>query len=294
MVYRSGMRLLRTATPALALAAVAALIACSGGSKSRRAAPPVADLPPRLELRSVAPAGFDFEAATFAVAFDVENPNPVALPLSRLSLVVEVEGAAPFAVEVKPGVALAARAWTPVVVPVRLRYAEIPNVVAHFGLRSSLAARASGTASVSTAAGVIPLPIAFETELPLPRLPTFAFEGVELGPRSALAMSFDVNIRVNNPNPFPLPAGRLGYVLKVAGSPAASAQDGKVPGTPAGGSSGIAIRANVNLIGAGVGAGMAIVQAVQGTEVPVSIEGQASLAGIPVPLAMESRIRRLR
>lgn len=288
------MRLLRSPSAVVVLAALVGLAACSGGQKKRRAAPPVAALAPTLELRSVTPAGFDFEAATFAVAFDVDNPNPVALPLARLALVVEVEGAAPFAVEVRPGVALAASARTPVAVPVRLRYADIPNVVAHFGLRTSLAARATGTASVSTAAGLLPMPVAFETDLPLPRLPTFAFEGVEVGTRSALSMSFDVNIRVTNPNPFPLPAGRLGYVLKVAGSPAASADDGRIPGTPAGGTSAIAIRADVNLIGAGVGAGKAIVQAAQGNEVPVSIKGQASLAGIPIPLAMESRIRRLR
>jgi LEA14-like dessication related protein len=285
---------MRLSSLAVAAVVVAALVSGCAGGGHHRAAAPIALVPPTLSFRSATPVGFDFEAATFLVAFDVTNPNPVTLPLARLSLVMEVEGAAPFAIEARPNVAVAASSSTPVAVPLRVRYADIPNVVAMLGLHDHLRAHASGSASVQTGAGLLPMPVAFDAELPLPRPPLFAFEGVSIDGMSALGMSFDVKLRVTNPNPFPIPAGRLGYILSVAGTPAASAENQKIPGTPAGGSSGVSIRASVSLVGAGVGAGKAIFAAVKGSEVPVGIRGQASLGGIPLPLELETRIPRIR
>jgi LEA14-like dessication related protein len=285
---------MRLSSLAVAAAVVVALVSGCAGGGHHHAPAPVALAPPTLSFRAATPIGFDFEAATFQVAFDVANPNAVTLPLARLSLVMEVEGAAPFAVEARPNLAIAASSSTPVAIPVRVRYAEIPNVVAMLGLYDHLRLHASGSASVQTGAGLLAMPVAFDAELPLPRPPTFAFEGVKVDAMSALGMSFDVKLRVTNPNPFPIPAGRLGYILSVAGTPAASAENEKIPGTPAGGTSGVAIRASVSLVGAGLGAGKAIFAAVNGSEVPVGIRGQASLGGIPVPLDLETRIPRLR
>lgn len=285
---------MRLSSIAVGAVVMFALLTGCGGGKARRPALPVVSELPTLQVRGATLAGYDFQGATYNVAFDVTNPNPVVLALSRLSLVVEVEGTTPYSIEARPGVAVAGAARTPVIVPFHVRYADIPNVVSLLGTTERVALRASGSVGIETASGLLPMPLAFDAELPLPRLPTVAFEGISASGFSAAKKSFDVKLRIENPNPFPLPAGRLGYVLSLAGSAAASSENERIPGTRAGSSTTVAISAQVSVMSAGFGAGKAILTAASGGEVPVRIHGQASLAGIPVPFDLEKRIPKLR
>lgn len=287
-------RLHRTPRPALlaGITLLAALAAC-GGSRPRPPPLNVPVMPPIVTFRGATLAAAGFEGVTVDVSFDVENPNPFALPVVRLSHAVEVEGVPAYSAAAPCAAAVASRGRSPVTVPVFLPFGRIPDVAEKILLGRPLAYRATGSVGFQTPAGVMDLPIAWEGVMPLPRPPLFSFEGIEVGGLGALTLSFDVKLRMLNPNAFPIPPGRLGHHLAVAGAPVASG-DQKIPGVAPGATATFAIPARVNVIGAGTGVVKGVWTALQGAEVPVALEGRATLGSIPVDVHLESRIPRVR
>lgn len=275
-----------------ALAALVALAAC-GGSRPRPEPVNVPVLPPIVTFRAATLASAGFEGVTVDVAFDVENPNPFALPVVRLAHAVSVEGVPAFSGTAPCTAAVASRGTYPVAVPVFLPFGRIPDIGEKVVLGRPIAYRAAGSVGFQTPAGVMDLPVAWEGTMPVPKLPQFSFEGIEVGGLGALTLSFDVKLRILNPNAFPLPSGRLGHRLAVAGAPVASG-DQRIPPVPAGGTAVFAIPAQVNVVGAGTGVVKGVWTALQGAEVPVALEGQATIANIPIDVRMESRIPRVR
>ena len=273
------------------LAALAALAAC-GGARPR---PPVnvPVLPPIVTFRAATLAAAAFEGVTVDVAFDVENPNPFALPVVRLSHAVAVDGVPAYSGTAPCAAAVASHGTYPVTVPVFLPFARVPDIAERILLGRPLAYTATGSVGFQTPAGVMDLPIAWEGIMPVPRPPLFSFEGIEVGGLGALTLSFDVKLRMLNPNTFPIPPGRLGHHLAVAGAPMASG-DQKIPGVAPGGTATFTIPARVNVIGAGTGVVKGVWTALQGDEVPVALEGRATLGTIPVDVRLESRIPRVR
>ncbi|HET9551993.1 MAG TPA: LEA type 2 family protein [Anaeromyxobacteraceae bacterium] len=274
---------------ALSLALLATLAACAGS----RPRPPenVPVLPPSLIFRSASVTGASFEGVTVDVAFEIENPNAFALPVVRLSHAVSVDGVPAFSGNAAAHAAVPSRGIYPVTVPVFLPYGRIPAIGERVAAGRPVEYQVSGAVGVQTPAGIMDLPIGWQGVMPVPRLPVFTFEGVDVGALSMLGLSFDVKLRVVNPNAFPLPGGHLGHRLAVAGTPVASG-DQRLPQVAPGGTALFSIPAQVNPVGAGAGALRAVVTALQGAEVPVGLEGQASVAGIPFGLRLESRIAR--
>jgi len=282
------------ARPALLvlLPALAALAAC-GGSRPRPQPLNVPVMPPIVTFRAATLAAADFEGVTVDVAFDVENPNPFALPVVRLTHAVAVDGVPAYSSSTPCNAAVASRGTFPVTVPVFLPFGRIPGIAEKVLRARPISYRATGTVGFQTPAGVMELPIGWEGTMPLPRPPEFSFEGIDVGGLGALTLSFDVKLRILNPNAFPLPPGRLGHRLSVAGAPVASG-DQKFPPVQAGGTATFSIPARVNIVGAGTGVVKGVWTALQGSEVPVALEGRATIANIPIDVHLESRIPRVR
>ena len=282
---------LRVARPAL-LTLLATLAAC-GGSRPRPQPANVPVLPPIVTFRSATLGAAGFDGVTVDVAFDVENPNPYALPVVRIAHALAVDGVPAYSGQSPATAAVASRGTYPVMVPVFLPYGRLPDIGERVASGRPIAYRATGSVGFQTPAGVMDLPIAWEGTMPVPKPPQFSFEGIDVGGLGALTLSFDVKLRIINPNAFPLPPGRLGHRLAVAGAPVASG-DQKIPAVPAGGTARFSIPAQVNIVGAGAGVVKGVWTALQGAEVPVALEGQATIASIPVEVRMESRIPRAR
>jgi hypothetical protein len=70
--------------------------------------------------------------------------------------------------------------------------------------------------------------------------------------------------------------------------------DQKFPPVQAGGTARFSIPAQVNIVGAGTGVVKGVWTALQGSEVPVALEGRATIANIPIDVHLESRIPRVR
>jgi LEA14-like dessication related protein len=275
---------------ALPLAA-AGLAACASHQPRPPANVPV--LTPHVTFQSATVVGATFEGVELLVAMEVENPNAFALPVVRLAHAVTVDGQPAFSAVASASAAVPSGGTFPVLLPLVLPYGRIPAIGERLVAGRPIAYAVTGSVGLQTPAGVVDLPVGWEGTLPLPRRPEFAFEGVEVGVLSALSLSFDVKLRVSNPNAFRLPGGLLGHRVSVAGTAVASG-DQKLPGLEAGATAVVLIPCQVNPFGVGAGAARAVYEALQGNEIPVALLGRATLAGIPVDLALESRIPRLR
>ncbi len=266
----------------IAALALVALAACAG----------VKDLlaqafeRPRLTFESVSAEALDLEGVTLALRYRVDNPNAVGVSLARLGYSLDVEGRRVVAGDLPAGVRIPARGSAPLVVPVRLRYADVPACVETLLSKSSVAYEVKGTAGLDTPVGVVDLPFQHAGTAPVPRPPGFDIESARLV-AGAGGLGVDLRVRVTNRNAFPIPAGRLEYALDVGGATVASGATHLVAALPAGGSAVLLLPARLDA----AGAGRAAAQAFGGGPLDVKLRGTAGYGSLALPLDLRGAAR---
>lgn len=269
--------------PALALLAAAALAGCAGLQDLARSA----FQQPRLDFRSASLEALDLEAATVAFLFDVENPNAFGVDVARIAWAIEIERTRIASGDVPGGLVVPARGKAPVTFRVRLRWRDVPGIVSLLGGgRDRIEYRLSGEIGLQTPIGLVSLPLSHEDGLRLPSLPRFAVDGISVRSASLTAVAFDVRLRLSNPNPFPLPAGRIDYSLAVNGVGVARAAGAALVSVPAGASAEVRLPVTLDVLSAG----RAAAELARGAEVQVDLGGTAEIAGMPFPLQLRARV----
>jgi len=246
---------------------------------------------PRLSFRSASVQALDLDGATLAFTWDVENPNSLGVNVARAAYQIEVEGTRVAAGELPAGLSIPANGKAPLTFPVRVRFRDVPGIVSLLGSgKSELGYRLSGSVGVKTPVGVVDLPMSHADQVRLPALPRFEVDGLRVRSVSFSAVAIDVRLRVENPNAFPLPDGRIDYALALAGTSVARAEGASVGTVPGGGTAVVEIPVRIDVASAGrVAADIA-----RGAEVQVELTGKAQLAGLPVPLDVHGRVPALR
>ena len=271
------MRKLALVVPLLALAA------CAGIEKLAASAVQ----PPKLTFKSAALQALDLEGATLAFTWDLENPNGFGVDVARVAWSVDAEGTRIASGDLPGGVKIAARATAPVTFPVRVRFQDVPGIV---GLLTSgkdqLAYQLAAKVGVNTPVGVVEVPVSHAGHVALPATPRFALEGISVRSLSFSEVSLDVRVRVQNPNAFPLPLGKLDAALAIAGAPVARAQALEVAPVAKGTSAVVAIPVKLDVRSAG----RAAADVARGGDVEVDLSGQATLAGLPLPLHLAGKV----
>jgi LEA14-like dessication related protein len=275
---------MRTSRPlVVALAATLALSGCAALNQIAASA----FEKPRLTFRSASLQSLDLEGATLAFAFDLENPNGFGLSVARLGYGVELEGTRVATGDMPGGLKIPAAGKAPITFPVRIRYRDVPGIVSLLGKqRDTIGYRLSGTVGVQTPVGVIDLPMSHQATLPLPKLPSFALDGLAIRSVSLTQVALDLKMRVKNPNAFPIPAGKLDYALALAGAAVARGDDRALSGVAAASSAVVTIPLNFNVLEAG----RAATDLVRGTPVDVNLRGTADVGGLPIPLDLGGRM----
>lgn len=266
-----------------ALAAMALLLACADLKDLAQAA----FLAPKLSFRSASLEALDLEGATVAFTFDVENPNSIGVDVARGAWGVEVEGARVAAGELAGGLVIPPNGTGPVTFSVRVRYGDVPKIASLISSgKDEVAYRLFGNVGIRTPLGVLDVPLSHQDSLKLPSLPQFALEGVAIRTASLTRVSFDVRLRVRNPNGFATPAGRIDYALALGGSTVARATGAALSPVAGGASAVVEIPVSVDLLSAGrAAAGL-----VRGGDVDVGLAGTAEVAGIPLPIDLRARV----
>jgi LEA14-like dessication related protein len=266
---------------------VAALAACAG--RPRLPPPPVTPVePPRLVVESFVPQEADALGVTLAVQGRIENPNPVDLSVSRWTYQLQVEGQPAGSGQLTANLLLRRAGAVPVTIPARLGWANVPGFLAMLATRQSVAVRVSGVASVRAPGGAIDLPWAADGAVVLPRLPAVALRGAAIREAGLFQTVVELRIEVQNPNPFPLPTGRLAYDLSIAGSPVAQAASSSLGQVPPGGAATVTIPVRFSSVGAMAGL---VTGATRGSA-EVVLRGQVEYGALGVALEARAALGR--
>jgi LEA14-like dessication related protein len=240
---------------------------------------------PHLEFRSASVDALDLEGATVGLHVDLDNPNGFGLDVARVAWTLDAEGTRVASGDMAGGLTIPAKGIAQLVIPVRVLFHDVPGIVALFTQKKdAVHYQVAGTVGVRTPVGVVELPVTHEGRLPLPGLPAFSIEGLTLRGASFRDVTFEVRLAVNNPNPFPIPAGKLDWTLSLGGgAPVARAEGVPLASVAAGGRAEVVIPVRLDLLSAG----RAAADLARGAEVRVKVTGSAEVAGIKVPLDLD-------
>lgn len=268
------MRTLRLAVLAALLAAAAAC----GGGRAVRAPPPLDIVPPAFHPESLLPTGADAYGVVLTLSGRIENPNPAALPVARFTYAFDVLGARVGAGQVTSDVMLPARGAVPVTVPVRLRWTDVPGFVEALATRPSLPVTVSGAARVRAGGGAVDVPYRIDGSVVLPRLPSVELADAVVRESSLFQTVVELRVHVRNPNPFPLPTGRLSYDLTVSGVPVVQAAKSALDAVPPNGEATVLVPVRFSTVGAAAGA---LAGAVRG-RADLAVSGRAGYGALEV------------
>lgn len=242
---------------------------------------------PKATFRSVSVAAFDLEGVTLDFVWDLQNPNGFGLDLASVGWSVDAEGKRVASGNAPGGLKIVANGTSPVTFPVRVRFRDVPGIVSLLGSgKDRIQYKLAATLGLRTPMGVLDVPLSREDSVRLPSAPHFSVDGISLRGVSFEDVTFDVKLRVKNPNAFPIPAGSLDYALALSGAQVAKAEGANLATVPSGGSAVVAIPVRLNY----AGAGRAATDIARGADVDVALSGKASLAGIPLPLDVKGRV----
>jgi LEA14-like dessication related protein len=273
-------------TPSQKLAAAAAataLAALSGCAALQRAAGALQ--PPTLNYESWSPEALDLEGVTIALHYRLENPNSFGLSLSRLDYRLEVDGTQVAAGELPAGVEIKAQGASPLVLPVRLRWSDVPHFAQVLATQRDVGYRVTGSAGVGSPLGTVELPFDHAGRVAVPQPPRFSVEGIDLEELSFSGLAFAVRLRIENPNAFPLPVGALVYGLRLGEHEIFKDGSHPLAAVPPGGEAVVSVPVRISVVGARKSIGAIM----HGAE--VRLRGTAGFGGIEVPVDAGGRVK---
>ncbi len=266
------------------LALLAALSLVPGCAEVGKLAAAAID-PPRLTFRSVDVRSLDLDGATLGFNFDVENRNAIGLDVAKITYALDVEGTRVTTGDAPGGLKLPAKGKAPLTFTARLRFRDVPGIASLLGKRESVRYKLSGSVGVQTALGMLELPVSHEDQVQLPRAPAFRLEGLSIRSASLARVTLEVQLRIDNPNAFPLPAGKLASSLSLGGTSVAQIQDRALAAVEKNGSAVVTVPVQLDL----AQAGRAAAELLQGGKVDVGLRGAADVAGMHLPLDLGGR-----
>ncbi len=180
---------------------------------------------PKVTLEQTRLAGLSLEGVTIEVTLAVDNPNPFGVTLSGFDYAVTINGQKVGGGQQRQPREIAARATTPLTVPVTLRFADLLRLIGGLSERDRIDYRVDATAYLEIPVlGTRAVEGHVEKQFPLPRRPGIAITAIEVGRFDFGGAEALVKLRIDNPNPFGIDVRRFDYALEVEGEPWARAR----------------------------------------------------------------------
>ena len=279
---------LRPSSARVSTSLVAALVVVSGmaGCSFLRAATGIGFQHPTLAYESWSADQLDLDGVTIALHYRFENPNDFSLDLRRLDYRLEVEARQVAQGELPAGVDLRARGATPLAIPVRLRWRDVPDAVSLFLTRREVSYRVSGTAGIGSAVGTVAIPFEHDGRVALPRPPSVGIEGITMRDLSTDGVAVDLRLRIENDNAFPLPVGVLTYGLRVGESDVLSRGTYPLAAVPPRGAAVVTVPVRISL----QGAADAVAELMRGAA--LQLRGLAGYGEVETPVDTQGRLGR--
>jgi len=240
---------------------------------------------PEVTVLSAAPTSADFEGLTLAVDLRVQNPNAVGLRVAGLAWQLDVEGGRVASGDAPGGLTLPANGAATSRVTARFRFADLANLVKLAESKEKVAFGVQGKVSVETPIGPMQVPWSFAGDLPVPRLPRVELAGIRLGRQTFTETEVLVQLRVRNPNGFPLPAAGLKVDVELGGERVAQAASQELAAIRAGEAATLEVPMRLSLLGAG-----RAILAGRGKPLPITARGTAGFGWMQLPFAVSGEL----
>jgi LEA14-like dessication related protein len=241
---------------------------------------------PTLTFESWSAQDLSLDGVTISLKYRIDNPNDVGFSLASLSYALDVERRRVAAGDLPGGVSLKAKGASPLIIPVRLKFADIPSFLQSVFTKDALGYKVAGDIGLSSPIGTVELPYSHTDRVPVPRLPSVSIDSVRVASASLSSMNLQVRLKVANGNGFPLPAAQLSYGVALDGASIATGQSAVVAAIPARGASEWVLPISVDLLKAGP----AVARAVRSGTVEASVRGSAGYGSLALPLDLRRRV----
>ncbi|MEO1170902.1 MAG: LEA type 2 family protein, partial [Myxococcota bacterium] len=169
-------------------------------------------LDPTVSFAEATVTEIGFVSATIDFAFDVENPNPVTVPLAGLAYAFQVDGNEILKGDEAKTLSLEPEQSTRVSIPVELKFIELGStLIKLFRDKETLAYQLALTTTVTGPSGPQTADATGTGVLALPRLPKVSGADAKLGAMDLFGVGLAFELQVENPNPFPITLGEMTY-----------------------------------------------------------------------------------
>jgi LEA14-like dessication related protein len=263
------------------------LLAACGGQRLRAPLAPALEAPV-LRFETALPSAVDAAGVTIVLSGRIENPNPVALEVERITWTVEALGVRVGSGQVQRRLALPPRGAAPISIDARLAWAQVPGFLTVLERQRALPFTVLGGALIAGGGARVEAPYQVAGEVVLPQLPRVALEQARVLESGVFSTTVELRMTVTNPNPFPLPTGQVACDVSIAGVPVVRGASQAAAAVPPNGSAVIAFPVQFSTVGAAAG----MVSAAMGGSGEVLLQGNARWGAFAVRLESRTHLGR--
>ncbi len=171
--------------------------------------------PPEVGFRDLRVVSASLLQSDVAFEFQVDNPNPVGLPVRGLRYQLDFDGRKFLSGTAHEGLEVPARGSGVLRLPVTLDHKRVAA-----GLRTLVKQRrVAWTLKGEIDFGLVRVPLKASGHFSLPQLPRLSVTGLSLRDIDLRGVTLRLHLRVDNPNAFALPLQGLQYRAIIAGKP---------------------------------------------------------------------------
>jgi LEA14-like dessication related protein len=188
---------------------LALLVGCTGGDFS--------SFVPTVQFKRFDLVGLDWEHIDVDFVFDVDNPNPVEVPISRFDYSLGFEGIDFLSGDDPNGLSLVADGSSEWALPVGLDFADLFDVVTATRGLDSIGFNLKGGFGFDTDLGPVDIEYDNDGAFPALRTPTFDLGQLQIESADADTVQFGLNVDVDNDHGSTLDFTDLDFDMKFAG-----------------------------------------------------------------------------
>ena len=234
---------------------------------------------PKVTLHSVEVTSASFEGLSANFAFDVDNPNPIGVDLSRLDYQLTIDGHQLAEGHGNQTLSVPSNGHGTMVLPVSVRFVELGQAVASMMTKQTVPYTIKATLGFSTPMGTVDIPVESSGTFPVPQLPRPQLMGAQLSDLSLGGVTLRVNLAFVNPNAFALPVGGLGWRVSVEGADVASGSSPAMQ-LPPSGTQPVSLDVRIDFLRAGA----AVASALRSGSATVAVDGQLDMGIFKMPV----------
>lgn len=217
---------------------LALLLGCSGGDFS--AFVPTVKFQ-RLDLTSI-----DFETINVDFVFDVENPNPIDIPLSSFSYALGFEGIEVLSGDDPDGLRLGSEGTSELALPIAIDFANIFEAVTATRGLDYIGFGLQGNFGFDTDLGPVAIEFDEEGSFPALRLPKFDLGQLRVESASEDRIGLGLDVNIDNDHGSALDFSNLDFTMKVAGVRLGAGRMAEMDEVPGASSKNVTIPLSVN------------------------------------------------